>query len=135
VDRLHALHPDAWTPEDLETFAAVLREPARARASVQLYRTFLLRELLPYVRGGRRGHRLTVPTVLLHGTRDLAVDHRRLGDWREWADEMTVELRGDSGHFIAEELPEVVTRRATDLFTTRRRSTPEGADERQSELT
>ena len=43
-----AVHPEAWTDADLEAFAAVLREPARASASVHLYRTFLLRELGPY---------------------------------------------------------------------------------------
>ena len=89
---------------------------ARAcRASVRLYRTFLLRELAPYAAGTHRGRRLRVPTLLLHGTRDLAVDHRRLGDWEAWADRMSVELRDDSGHFIAEELPGVVAERALAL--------------------
>jgi pimeloyl-ACP methyl ester carboxylesterase len=111
-----AVHPDAWTDADLEAFASVLREPARTRASVRLYRTFLLRELLPFLAGQHRGRRLTVPTLLLVGTRDLALDHRRLGDWETWADDMSVELRDDSGHFIAEELPEVVAERALALF-------------------
>jgi len=39
-----------------------------------------------------------------------------LGDWRTWADDMAVELRDDSGHFIAEELPELVAARARALF-------------------
>ena len=111
-----AVQPDVWNKADLESFAGVLRDPARARASVRLYRTFLLRELPPYLAGRHRGRRLTVPTLLLHGTRDLAVDHRRLGDWETWADDMAVELRDDSAHFIAEELPEVVAARARELF-------------------
>jgi pimeloyl-ACP methyl ester carboxylesterase len=111
-----AVHPDAWAEEDLESFESVLREPARASASVRLYRTFLLRELGPFLAGRYRGRRLTVPTVLLHGTHDLALDHRRLGDWKSWADDMAVELRDDSGHFIAEELPELVASRARALF-------------------
>lgn len=111
-----AVHPDAWSDEDLEAFAAVLREPARTDASVRLYRTFLLRELVPYVVRGKRGQRLRVPTVLLHGTRDLAIDHRQLGDWKSWADDMSLELRDDSGHFVAEELPDVVAARARELF-------------------
>jgi pimeloyl-ACP methyl ester carboxylesterase len=111
-----AVHPDAWEAADLESFVSVLREPARVRASVRLYRTFLLRELRPYVRGQHYGRRLRVPTLLLHGTRDLAVDHRRFGDWRRWADDMAVELRDDSGHFIAEELPDLVAARARALF-------------------
>jgi pimeloyl-ACP methyl ester carboxylesterase len=111
-----AVHPDAWTPDDLECFAAVLRSPERARASVRLYRTFLARELLPFIRGQFRDQRLSVPTLLLHGTRDLAVDHRALGEWESYADRMEVELRDDSGHFIAEELPDVVVARARALF-------------------
>jgi pimeloyl-ACP methyl ester carboxylesterase len=111
-----AVHPDAWADEDLEAFESVLREPARAKASSRLYRTFLLRQAGPYLAGENRGRRLTVPTVHLHGTRDLALDHRRLGDWERWADDMSLELRDDSGHFIAEELPEVVAARARALF-------------------
>ena len=111
-----AVHDDTWTDEDIEVFRAVLREPERARASVHLYRTFLLRELRPYLAGQFTGRRLTVPTLLLHGTHDLAVDHKSLGAWRAHADEMHVELREDSGHFIAEELPELVAERARALF-------------------
>jgi pimeloyl-ACP methyl ester carboxylesterase len=111
-----AVHDGVWTEADLAAFADPLREPARAKASVRLYRTFLTRELLPYARGAFIGRRLRVPTLLLHGTKDLAVDHRALGRWREHADEMEVELREDSGHFIAEELPDVVAARARALF-------------------
>lgn len=111
-----AAHPEAWSAEDLEAFAAVLREPARTHASQQIYRTFLTREVGPYIARGKRGQRLTVPTRMVHGTRDLALDHRGLGDWKRWADDMTLELRDDSGHFIAEELPEVVAARARELF-------------------
>ncbi len=111
-----AVHPDAWDPEVLACFSTVLREPARAAASTQLYRTFLLRELAPFAAGRYRGRRSTVPTVLLHGKRDIAIDYRHLGDWQAFADDMSVELRDDSGHFIAEELPELVAARALALF-------------------
>ena len=40
-----AVHREAWTPDDLRAFTAVLAEPARARASARLYRTFLAREV------------------------------------------------------------------------------------------
>jgi pimeloyl-ACP methyl ester carboxylesterase len=114
--RAGAVHEDAWTDEDLDLFCAVLRQPARADASVRLYRTFLLRELRPYLAGRSRGRRLRVPTLLLHGTHDFAVDHRRFGEWQAHADDMAVELRDDSGHFIAEELPQLVADRALALF-------------------
>ncbi len=110
-----AVH-EVWSEVDLDIFSSVLRAPARAEASVRLYRTFLLRELVPFLAGEFDGQRLSVPTLLLFGTRDLALDHRALGRWREHSDEMDVELREDSGHFIAEELPDVVLARARALF-------------------
>jgi pimeloyl-ACP methyl ester carboxylesterase len=106
----------AWTDEDLRIFEESLRWPERARASVNLYRTFITREVWPVLGGRFNGRRLSVPTLLLHGMRDLAIDHRTLGQWRAHADEMRVELREDSGHFIAEELPDVVSQRALELF-------------------
>jgi pimeloyl-ACP methyl ester carboxylesterase len=111
-----AVHPNAWTEQDLESFEAVLREPARARASVELYRTFLLHELVPYLSGVDDAKRNSVPTLQLHGTRDIAIDYKRLGRWQEHSDDMALELRHDSGHFIAEELPELVAARALALF-------------------
>ena len=110
-----AVH-QAWTDEELRAFTEALLPSERANASVHLYRTFLLHELLPYLRKQWDERRLTVPTLLLHGTRDLAIDHTALGQWPSHADDMRVELRDDSGHFIAEELPEVVTARALELF-------------------
>jgi pimeloyl-ACP methyl ester carboxylesterase len=111
-----AVHPEAWTRDELKAFTGSLETPERANASVRLYRTFLLRELWPFLRGQFLGYRLAVPTLLLHGTRDLAIDHRALGQWQTHADEMDVELRDDSGHFIAEELPDIVVDRARALF-------------------
>jgi pimeloyl-ACP methyl ester carboxylesterase len=107
----------AWSPSDLDIFADVLRAPERAAASVHLYRTFLLRELAPYLQGKLGARRLTVPTLMLHGTKDLAIDYRRLGQWQRNADQMSLELREDSGHFIAEELPGFVAERALALFS------------------
>jgi pimeloyl-ACP methyl ester carboxylesterase len=111
-----AVHRDAWTAADLNLFEEVLREPARTAASIHLYRTFLRRELVPYFAGKFGQQRLTVPTLLLHGMKDLAVDHRRLGQWQTHADDMAVEFHQNSGHFIAEELPEIVAARARALF-------------------
>jgi pimeloyl-ACP methyl ester carboxylesterase len=116
-----AVH-DAWTEQELDAFTDPLRDPARADASVHLYRTFLLRELPKFLGGQFRGRRLTVPTLLLHGTRDLAIDHRALGQWQSHAQQMDLELREDSGHFIAEELPELVLARAKALFEGSRRT-------------
>jgi pimeloyl-ACP methyl ester carboxylesterase len=111
-----SVNRDAWTRDDLELFASLMREPDRIRASSSLYRTFLTREMLPYAKGTNNKTRLTVPTLMIHGKRDPVVDYRRLGEWESHADDMAVELRDDSAHFIADELPDVIADRALALF-------------------
>ena len=63
-----AVNRAGWTPADLRGPATVLAQPARARASVRLYRTFLTRE----VARTPRGH-LRVPTRIVVGSGDPAV--------------------------------------------------------------
>ena len=59
---------DAHTDADRTLYGEVFRDPARARATTQLYRTFLLRELPGLQR--YQTQRLTVSTNLLIGDRD-----------------------------------------------------------------
>jgi len=106
----------AWDEATLRAFADNLAEPARARAAVQLYRTFQLRELLPILRGRYAHDRLTVPTRLLFGTDDAVLRPELLAGYERHADAMEVELVEDCGHFIADERPQLVAERARELF-------------------
>ena len=109
--------PGTWSEEEIEVFAAPLREPDRTRATVMLYRTFLLREFGPVAGGRYRKSRLTVPTRLLFGEKDFAISSAFLrGDTAEFADDFEIEFVPDTGHFIAEEQPELVNRRALEFF-------------------
>lgn len=107
---------EVWDPETLNAFAANLAEPARARAAVQLYRTFQLRELAGIMRGRYQAQRLTVPTRMLFGVEDVVLRPELLAGYERHADDMKVELVGDSGHFIADEKPALVAARARELF-------------------
>ncbi|MGH2978629.1 MAG: alpha/beta fold hydrolase [Solirubrobacterales bacterium] len=110
-------NPQSWTDEDIDAFVKPLQEPARANASVQLYRTFLTREMGPVAAGRYQKKRLTVPTKLLFGEDDFAIPKsffRR--DPGEFADDFTIEFVPDTGHFIAEERPELVNDRALEFF-------------------
>lgn len=110
-------NPQAWSDEDVEAFTRPLQEPARARASQQLYRTFLLKEFAPVGAGRYQKTRLTVPTKLLFGTDDFAIPKsffRR--PTKEFADDFTIEFIPDTGHFIGEERPELVNDRALEFF-------------------
>lgn len=99
---------------DVSTYGEVLREPARARASSQLYRTFLLQESW---RVGRYADaRLTVPTRLVNGCDDPVASPSLVDGWQERADDMSVEFLDGVGHFVPEEVPQVVADRAVELF-------------------
>jgi pimeloyl-ACP methyl ester carboxylesterase len=107
---------EVWDEETIGAFAGNLAEPARARAAVQLYRVFQLRELRPILRGRYESERLTVPTRMLFGIGDVVLRPELLAGYERHADDMEVELVRDSGHFIADEKPELVAARARDFF-------------------
>lgn len=109
--------PRAWSDEQREIFLRQFREPARARASVQYYRSFQLREILPVMRGRYRRMRLRVPTRILFGTRDPVMRARALEGCERYADDLEVELAPGVGHFIADERPDLVLDRALSFFT------------------
>jgi pimeloyl-ACP methyl ester carboxylesterase len=108
--------PEAWTGEEREIFLGQLLEPARARASVQYYRTFQLREVGPILRGRYRRGRLRTPTRILFGTGDRVQSARLLEGAKRYADHLQVELVPGVGHFIADERPDLVLDRALSFF-------------------
>jgi pimeloyl-ACP methyl ester carboxylesterase len=111
-----AARSGTFTPAELAAFADPLTEPARARATVALYRSFVTREL-PALVAGRYAHaRLRTPTRLLFGTDDLAISQRVLSGFGDHADDMELELVPGVGHFIVDERPELVTERALAFF-------------------
>jgi pimeloyl-ACP methyl ester carboxylesterase len=107
----------AWDEETLAAFADNLAEPARARAAVQMYRTFVWRESGPVLRGRYAGRRLTVPTRLLFGADDFVLRPALLAGYEKHADRMEVELVPSCGHFIADERPQLVADRARAFFS------------------
>lgn len=86
------------------------------RAAVQLYRVFQLRELRPILRGRYEQERLTVPTKMLFGIEDVVLRPELLAGYEDHADEMEIEFVEDSGHFIADEQPDLVASRARAFF-------------------
>jgi pimeloyl-ACP methyl ester carboxylesterase len=107
---------EPWDPETLRIFGDNLAEPARAMAAVQMYRVFNLRETLPIIRGRYARSRLTVPTRMLFGTDDAALRPEALAGYQRHADDMEVEFVPGCGHFIADEMPDLVAERAQRFF-------------------
>jgi pimeloyl-ACP methyl ester carboxylesterase len=107
---------EPWDAETLRVFGDRFTEPARARAAVQMYRVFNLRETLPIVRGRYARQRLTVPTRMLFGTDDKALRPDVLAGYERHAEDMEVEFLPGCGHFPADEMPELVATRARGFF-------------------
>jgi pimeloyl-ACP methyl ester carboxylesterase len=100
----------SYTPEELEMFESVQRQPDAARATVQIYRSFMLHELRPFARGGLGRMRLTVPTLWLVGGNDPLAKYADEG-YRDHADDMTLECLPGASHFLPEELTQPVLER------------------------
>ena len=90
----------SFTEEEKRIFVEPLREPARARASVANYRTFLRHEM---ARTGRRPEQLKVPTTLIMA--DGLFDRVARPDPTEYLRTFTLPR---SGHFRPEERPDEV---------------------------
>jgi pimeloyl-ACP methyl ester carboxylesterase len=103
-----------WSEAELDEFVEVLREPARARATQQIYRTFTFREFPKLARGAHDSLRLTTPTLLLIGERDFT--RRFVSGYEPFVDDLEIEIVPDAGHFLADEKPELVTKRILEFF-------------------
>jgi pimeloyl-ACP methyl ester carboxylesterase len=97
--------------DGVEVYADRLRDPERAEATSALYR-YYLSALARSPRSPWRSERLTVPTLLLFGAKDLYISPEVIEGGEEHGDDFRIELVPDSGHFIAEEKPDLVARRA-----------------------
>jgi pimeloyl-ACP methyl ester carboxylesterase len=100
-----------FSEEDLERYLGRFREPARAQAASSLYR-YYLRAFAQGLRGRFDETRLEVPTLLLFGANDLYVTPKALPGFEAHADDMQLEMVPDAGHFIVDEKPDLVARRA-----------------------
>ncbi len=114
--RSDAVHPEGMTERDAMAYALRLGEPARARATKLLYRTYV-RAMAGRTEGPDVSQmRLTRPTRFLFGLADGAITPHVLRGIERRGGDLTVELVPDSGHFICEEKPELVADRARELF-------------------
>jgi pimeloyl-ACP methyl ester carboxylesterase len=105
----------SYTDEELETYMSVLRQPDATEASMRMYRHFLLHELIPAATGGFKEERLTVPTRWIVGEKDRVSGNADDG-YRDHADDMTLEQVQGVGHFLPEEVPDLVRERVLEFL-------------------
>ncbi|WP_024803297.1 alpha/beta fold hydrolase [Nocardia sp. BMG51109] len=121
--RLGATHRGKFPPEVVRIYSDRFRDPVTARAATDTYRTFLLHEVAARRRPERR--RATVPIRALFGVDDGAVHPSLASAQTANADDYTVEYVSGCGHFIAEERPDLVRTRLTELAAETADSGPE----------
>lgn len=97
-----------WGEEETQLFLGQMRDPAKAYAGSQWYRTFQARETLPWMRGRYADRRVTVPVRWVTGLDDPVVTpifHRWYGDVMPDCEFETVP---GVGHWVVEQAPELV---------------------------
>jgi len=104
----------AITAGEAGIFARRYMAPERARAAQLLYRSYQRAFADVLMRRRYDGLRLTVPTRLLFGARDVFISRALTEGWDGHADDFTVEYVEDSGHFVADEKPDLVAQRILD---------------------
>ncbi len=100
--------------EDVRWFSERARDPVCARAGCDTYRTFWREELPASVRR-RETRRSSVPTRAVFGVADRAIHWSLASARTALADDYTLELIPDCGHFIADERPDLVRERLVTL--------------------
>jgi pimeloyl-ACP methyl ester carboxylesterase len=110
---------EVWDEATVHAFSDTFTRPDYARAGVQVYRSFNLREVPEIARGRYEKTHLSVPTLLLFGEDDFAMKASLLAGYEKHADEMSIELVPGCGHFIADECPDLVADRALTFLGAR----------------
>jgi pimeloyl-ACP methyl ester carboxylesterase len=100
----------SYTDEELEIYTSVLREKDASAASVRVYRHFLRYEMVEFVSGAFKEERLTVPTLWIVGDQDPVAAGNDDG-YRDHSDDMTLEEVPGAGHFLPEEVPDLIRER------------------------
>ena len=96
---------DVWTDDRLRLYSEPLTQPARARASVHLYRTFVGLEVPRIARGTYTRNELEVPGLVVMGAESAITKLIGVPDPRE---NLEVEVLPGVGHYVVEEAPDEV---------------------------
>jgi pimeloyl-ACP methyl ester carboxylesterase len=103
------VRPDAFTDDDIERYKSALATPGALTAAINYYRALgrqRARELL--TGGGIDVERVDVPTLLLWGERDVALDVALTEDLDALVPDLRIERYPDASHWVQFDAPERV---------------------------
>lgn len=113
--RRHVADPAVWQDTDVAEFTEATQ--ASAHAGQAMFWQYVLRDIPMLRRGTLRHQRLTVPTLLLGGARDVVIPPGLLAGGAAYADDLVVRVVPRVGHYLHEENPDLVADAARQRFT------------------
>jgi len=108
-------HRGRFSDRELAVYLDAIRRPAAVNATWRFDRNVVLHEISHFARHYRLLHQ-RVPTLHLNGEHD-PLTRRLPHSYRDFADEMVMELVPDCGHFIPEERPDWLVGRLNRFLT------------------
>lgn len=100
--------PDVLSESTIAEYVECSRRPANARAGEAMNRQYVLHDIPRLLLGRDRDTRLSMPTRILAGERDVLIRPRSLTGGERHADDLTVTVAPDCGHLIPEQRPDLV---------------------------
>lgn len=106
----------SYPPERDEMYLERFRDPARARAGSLVYRRFILPSAMRVLTGRFRERRLEKPVAVLLGEKDPFAALEKMDHWPGHEDDVPVEFLAHSGHYIPEDVPDVLGEKIKNFF-------------------
>ncbi|MBX0323689.1 alpha/beta fold hydrolase [Halomicroarcula sp. F13] len=104
------VRPDAFTRTDIQRYKTALAQPGARTATVNYYRALVRHAIkLSLTAGGVGDRSVHVPTLLVWGEQDAALDVRLSEGLEEWVPDLRVERLPDASHWVQFDAPERVT--------------------------
>ncbi|MEP2736209.1 MAG: alpha/beta hydrolase [Erythrobacter sp.] len=97
-------NPENFTAEVQEIYAKAARQPGAMTAMFDYYRALLRRSDSDNLGGGK----VDVPTLVLWGEQDVAIDIRCLDGTDEYVRDLTVQRFPDASHWVQQDVPDEV---------------------------
>ena len=111
------VRPDAFTETDIQRYKQALGRPGARRAALNYYRALARRNArLTLTQGGVGDLPVRVPTLLVWGQQDDALDISLTTGLDEWVDDIRIERLPEASHWVQFDAPEQVSALLVDYL-------------------